>query len=177
MKIKTPLKTLLLLPLLSLTLSALTLGEKPADVTIEGEDGGLVSTKAPWSSTMLKDKVHVVFYVDPDEKDANEHYSDALKAKEYRKKGAFGSVAIINLAATWKPNVIIESLLKSKQEEFPNTLYVKDKSKVLVKAWGVGDDASNVLIFGKDGRLLFYKSGVMSDVDMHESFKIIEQNL
>lgn len=169
--------TLLITPLLSLSLSALTIGEKPKDVTIEKDNGGLVSNQAPWHSSMLQGKVYVLFYVDPDEKDTNEHYSAALKAKEYSKKGAFGSIAIINLAATWKPNFVIESLLKSKQEEFPNTLYVKDRSKLLVKEWEIADNASNILIFSKDGRLLFYKSGAMSDVDMHESFKIIEENL
>ncbi len=171
------LSVLLFSSLVGISLSALTLGETPKPITIEGDNGGVVRDASAWNSTALKDKVHVLFYVDPDEKDTNEHYSAALKAKEYSKKGAFGSIAIINLAATWKPNFVIESLLKSKQEEFPNTIYVKDKTKVLVKEWGVADDASNILIFSKDGRLLFYKSGAMSDVDIHESFKIIEKNL
>jgi predicted transcriptional regulator len=171
---KTALLTTLLL---TLNLHALTLGEVPKNVIIEGENGGLVKDASAWNSSMLKEKVYVMFYVDPDEKDVNEHYSAALKAKEYSKKGAFGSIAIINLAATWKPNFVIESLLKSKQEEFPNTLYVKDKASVLVKEWGVANDASNIIIFSKEGRVLFYKSGAMNDVDMHESFQIIEDNL
>jgi predicted transcriptional regulator len=150
--------TLLGALLLALNLHALTLGEAPKNVVIEGENGGLVTDASAWNSSMLKDKVYVMFYVDPDEKDVNEHYSAALKAKEYSKKGAFGSIAIINLAATWKPNFVIESLLKSKQEEFPSTLYVKDKASVLVKEWGVRNDASNIIIFSKEGRVLFYKS-------------------
>jgi len=171
------LKSLLTILLLTLNLNALTVGEVPKNITIEGDNGGLVEDGSVWDSATLKDKVIVLFYVDPDEKSVNEHYSAALKKKEYRKKGDFTSVAIINLAATWKPNFVIEKILKSKQEEFPTTLYVKDKNSVLVKEWGVQDDASNIIIFSPDGKVLFYKSGKMEDEDIEKSFKIIEANL
>ena len=158
-------------------LFAITVGEKPKEVSISGENGGLVKDGGTWNSSMLKEKVYVMFYVDPDEKDVNEHFTQALKKKEYRKKGAYGSIAIINLAATWKPNFVIESILKGKQEEFPDTIYVKDKNKVLVQEWELGDDASNILIFDKNGILLFYKSGKMGEEDMQKAFTLIEENL
>lgn len=167
----------LFLPLLiTLNLSAITVGEIPKTVEISGEHGGLVEDGSLWSSTTIKDKVFVMFYVDPDEKDVNEHYSQALKKAKDEKKIDFQSIAVINLAATWKPNFIIEKLLKSKQEEFPNTIYVKDKRNVLVKEWGVADNASNILIFSKTGKLLFYKSGKMEDADIQKSFEIIKEN-
>ena len=170
-------KLLALTLLTSLSLSALTVGETPKTVLVGGDDGGYVKDGSVWSSSNIKDKVYVMFYVDPDEKSVNEHYSAALKKKKYREKGEFGSMAVINLAATWKPNFVIEKILASKQEEFPKTIYVKDKNSVLVKEWNVADDASNILIFDKKGKLLFYKSGKMSDADMEKSFKIIEANL
>ena len=173
MKIKMGLVALLA----TMNLFAVTVGEKPKSVVISDENGGLVKDGKAWSSNMLKDKVYVMFYVDPDEKDVNEAFSQALKKKEYRKKGAFGSIAIINLAATWKPNFIIESILKGKQKEFPKTIYVKDKNKVLVKEWEVGDDASNILIFDKNGTLIFYKSGKMDADDTQKAFQLIEENL
>jgi predicted transcriptional regulator len=117
-----------------------------------------------------------MFYVDPDEKDTNSHFSAALKEKNYNRAN-YRSLAIINLAATWKPNFAIESVLKEKQVEFPDTIYVKDKKSVLVKEWGVADDASNILIFSKSGKLLFYKSGAMSKDDMTKAFSLIENNL
>lgn len=163
--------------LASLSLNAATIGEKPATAIIEGDNGGLVLDGSAWSSETLKDKVYVMFYVDPDEKDVNSHYSAALKAQKYREKGDFQSIAIINLAATWKPNFVIEKVLKGKQEEFPTTLYVKDKNSVLVNAWDLEDDASNILIFDKSGKLLFYKSGKMQEDDIKKSFEIIEANI
>lgn len=170
-------KLLLAALLTTLSLQAVTVGEKPKTVTIEGENGGLVSNSGVWNSDTIKGDVYVLFYVDPDEKSVNEDFSKALKAKEYRKKGAFGSIAIVNLAATWKPNFVIEKILNSKQEEFPKTIYVKDKSSVLVKEWGLKDDASNVLIFDKTGKLLFYKSGKLDAADMKKAFSLIEANL
>jgi len=170
-------KLLLVALFATLNLSALSVGKIPKNVTIEGENGGNVTDNSAWNSSSIKDNVYVMFYVDPDEKDVNEHFSQALKKKDYRKKGAFGSIAIINLAATWKPNFIIEGILKSKQEEFPDTIYVKDKNSVLVKEWEVADNASNILVFDKAGKLLFYKSGKMSDEDINQAFKLIEENL
>jgi hypothetical protein len=173
MKIKLLLASLLT----TMSLSALTVGETPKNVTISTENGGNVADNTPWNSSTIKDKVFVMFYVDPDEKDVNEHYSKALKAKNYRANKNFASIAIVNMAATWKPNFVIEKILASKQKEFPKTTYVKDKASVLVKEWDLADDASNVIIFDKTGKVLFYKNGAMSDEDTQKSFEIIEANL
>lgn len=171
------LKLLLVALLATLNLSAVTVGEIPKTIIIKGDNGGKASDGSRWSSATIKDKVYVMFYVDPDEKDTNEHFSDALKKKDYRKKGAYGSIAIVNLAATWKPNFIIEKLLKSKQKEFPQTIYVKDKKSVLVNEWDLADNASDILIFDKDGTLLFYKAGAMDEEDMQNAFEIIEAHI
>jgi len=177
MKIKLLLVTLLVTLLATLNLSAISVGEVPKNITLEGENGGNVADNSQWDSSSIKNNVYVVFYVDPDEKDTNEHFSQALKKKDYRKIGDFGSMAIINLAATWKPNFIIEKILQGKQEEFPNTIYVKDKNSIVVTEWKVADNASDILIFDKKGKLLFYKSGKMSDEDMSEAFKLIKENI
>ncbi len=161
---------------MAFNLSAVTVGEVPSQVTIENDNGGMVLDGSAWNSSSIADKVYVMFYVDPDEKDTNSHFSKALKEKKYDRSN-YGSLAVINLAATWKPNFIIESILKDKQEEFPDTIYVKDKSSVLVNEWKIDDDASNIIIFSKRGEVLFYKSGKMSEEDIQKSFKIIEDNL
>ena len=171
-------KTVTILALLaSLNLWAISVGDKPKEVTISGDNGGMAKDGSAWSSKSIQDKVYVMFYVDPDKKDLNEAFSDALKAKKYREKGSYGSIAVVNLAATWKPNVIIESLLKSKQKEFPETIYVKDKNSVLVKEWELADDNSDIIIFDKDGTVLFYKAGKMQDADMQKAFAIIEEHI
>lgn len=170
-------KALLITTLLTLNLSALSVGEVPKDVSIEGENGGLVAGDgAAWSSSTIKERVLVMFYVDPDEKDTNNAFSDALKAEAFD-RAKYGSIAVINLAATWKPNFVIEGILKDKQIEFPDTIYVKDKSSILVKEWELEDDASNILIFSKESKLLFYKSGKLTEEEIANALTLVKENM
>jgi len=169
-------KKLLLSFALSINLLALSIGETPKEVSIQKDNGGLVKDGLEWNSSSIKDKIIVLFYVDPDEKDTNAHFNQILKDKKYNFE-KFGSIAIINLAATWKPNFVIESILKSKQKEFTRTIYVKDKNSVLVNEWGLKDDSSEVLLFSKDSKLLFYNSGKMSNEDIKQILKLIDENI
>ncbi len=84
--------------LIGFELSALQLGEIPPTVTLDGVDGGKIDG-SKWDSTMLSDKVHVLFYVDPDKKDVNNDFSEALKMKKFP-SDKYRSVAIVNLEAT-----------------------------------------------------------------------------
>ncbi|PHS38557.1 MAG: transcriptional regulator [Sulfurovum sp.] len=154
---------------------ALEVGKVPPFVSIEGKEGGTLDGKA-WHSTMLKGKVYALFYVDPDERDLNNAFADTLKAKGFDGTKA-GSVAIINLAATWMPNIILESKLKDKQKKYTQTLYVNDKKKVLVKKWGLSDDNSNILIFSQKGELIYKKFGKMSGKEIAHAMIIIEKAL
>jgi predicted transcriptional regulator len=47
----------------------------------------------------------------------------------------------------------------------------------LVKEWGLVDDASNVLIFSKKGKILFYKAVELSADEIKEAIDFIENNL
>ncbi len=154
-----------------------TLAMKPAIVEISGENGGRLNGKA-WSSSELKDKVHVLFYVDPDEKDLNNHASEAL-AREKFDLTKYASVAVINMDATWLPNSILEGALEDKQKKYPNTLYVKDLEKVIVKKWKgiVKDDDSNILVFNKKGSLVYKINGKASDAQVKEMISIIKKNM
>jgi len=168
-------KIIIGLTLLMVSLSAVELGKVPPAVSIEGKDGGKLDGSA-WHSSMLKGKIYTVFYVDPDERDLNNPLADALKARKFDRKKV-NSVAIINLAATWIPNVILESLLKKKQKKFPDTIYVKDKKKVLVTKWDLADDNSDILIFDQKGKLIYKKFGKVSDKEIKEVISLIEKTI
>jgi predicted transcriptional regulator len=159
----------------SVSLLALNVGEVPPKVVLSEKNGGYLDG-TEWSSTMLKNKLYVLFYVDPDERDTNKAFTKVLKEKNYD-LNYYGSVAIINLAATWLPNVVLESKLKEKQKQFPNTIYVKDKSKVLVKEWNLQDDSSNVLIFNKNGELIYSYSGKLDSSEITKVISLIDRNL
>jgi YtfJ family uncharacterized protein len=153
----------------------LPLGVVPVTVELKNELGGRLDGSG-WSSSELTGKVFSVFYVDPDEKDTNNAAADALKKEAFDAKN-FASVAIINMAATWAPNFAIQSSLEKKQKEFPQALYLRDNKKVLVDKWKLKDDSSNIMVFGKDGKVLFAKDGKLSTAEVDTMIKTIKDNL
>lgn len=151
------------------------MGKVPPGVELKGETGGRLDGAA-WSSAELKGRVHVLFYVDPDEKDLNNDASEALD-REKLPSDKYASVAIINMAATWLPNFVIASSLEEKQKRYPRTLYVRDNKKVLVRTWKIADDTSNVLAFDKSGRLIFRKDGKLDAGEIRKLLQAIKENL
>lgn len=144
-------------------------------VEIAGPEGGAVAGGA-WHSASMSGKVTTLMYVDPDEKDVNAHVEQALK-KENFSRDHFASVAVINTAATWKPDSVIRMVLKSKQKEFPDTRYVMDRRKVLVRHWKLADDNYHVLTLDREGRVLYEKAGALNDADIRQLIRLIRENL
>jgi uncharacterized protein len=161
--------------LINQTAHSIEIGQVPPKVELKEKLGGRLDGK-PWSSDELQGKVHIIFYVDPDEKDTNNPASEALD-KEKFPGDKFQSFAIINMAATWLPNVAINSALKEKQERYPKTIYVRDYKKVVVHAWKIADDSSNVLAFDKKGALIFRKDGKLSAEEIQRLIKVVRENL
>ena len=151
---------------------ALEIGQMAPRVMLEGDVGGKVDG-TPFDTKILERKVYLFIYADPDKKGLNEEFFEAVKAKRFD-RNKYGSVAVINMAATWKPNFIISAILKQKQKRYPDTIYVKDNRKVFIEKWGLKDDDMNVLIFDR-GRLLFQKSGKMSESERKEALKVLQR--
>ena len=154
---------------------AIEMGEIPPKAELKEKLGGRLDGK-PWSSEELRGKVHVLFYVDPDEKDTNNDASEALD-KEKFPVDKCQSVGIINMAASWLPNFAISSFLKDKQKRYPRTIYVRDYKKTLVNAWKMADDSSNVLAFDKQGKLIFRKDGKLTTEDIQRLIKSVRDHL
>ncbi len=157
------------------TVQAIELGEVPPKIELKEKLGGRLDGR-PWSSEELRGKVHVLFYVDPDEKDTNNDASEALDREKFP-GDRFQSVGIINMAATWLPNFAISSALKDKQKRYPTTIYVRDYKKVLVNMWKIADDSSDVLAFDKNGKLIFRKDGRLTAEDIQRLIRIIRDHL
>ena len=160
----------------TMVLAELPLGEIPPKVVLKDDFGGRLDGTQWSSEELVSGKVIVLFYVDPDESELNNHVSDALKAENYPKE-KYGSIGMANMAATWLPNFAINMKLKSKQEQYKSTVYVKDLEKTLVKKWGLSDDNSDVVVFGKDGRVLYSVDGKFTDAQVKDIVKVVWDNL
>ena len=154
----------------------LPIGEIPPKVVLKDDLGGRLDGTQWSSEELVSGKVIVLFYVDPDESELNNHASDALKAENYPKE-KYGSIGMANMAATWLPNFAINMKLKSKQEQYKSTVYVKDLDKTLVKKWSLSDDNSDVVVFGKDGSVLYSVDGKFTDAQVKEIIKVVWDNL
>ena len=161
--------------LLNQSAQAIEMGAIPPKVELKEKLGGRLDG-TPWSSAELQGKVSVLFYVDPDEKDTNNEASEALNQEKFP-DDKYQSFGIINMAATWLPNFAISSALKDKQKRYPKTIYVRDYKKVLVKAWNVADDSSDVLVFDKKGALIFRKDGKLTAAEIQTLIKVIREHL
>ena len=171
------LSVLMIFLLSALPLSAeLPLGKIPPKILLEGDLGGRLDGTAWNSEELISGKIIVLFYVDPDEADLNNHVSDALKAENFP-LDKYGSVAVGNMDATWMPNFAINIILKNKQEKHKSTIYIKDLKKTFVKKWGLSDDDSDIMLFGKDGKVLFSYDGKFSDAQVKEIIQAVKDNL
>ena len=154
-------------------LHAVNVGEVLPPLTLEDNNGGDSSSKA-WHSQNLEGKVHVLLYMDPDKRKEAMPFLDTLNAKQYDKK-TYSTVAIVNLAATWMPDAILEAMLSKKQKELNNTEFVFDKRKYVLAKWDMKDDASNVVILDKNMKVLYSKSGILSQDEINNILSIVKK--
>ena len=108
---------------------------------------GNAFTMDSWSG-----KVLVVNYVDPDESDLNEHFTDALKkAKDdgRLKDETYKGIGIADCAATWKPDFAIRAIAGRKAKKY-NTVILFDYDASLRNAWGLAKDTANMVVLDKN---------------------------
>lgn len=171
MKLIIPLLLLLSQPLLAVDW---VVGQKPPTIKLDGKDGAKLDGTT-WSPDEGLGKVTMIFYVDPDVKDKNDKLGDALSAKKYS-KDKIRYYGVINMAATWMPNFILNEALKQKQKKYSDTIYVKDFTKKLVREWSLPDDENNVLIFDREGKLLWHRFGQVEESEIPQILELIEKN-
>jgi predicted transcriptional regulator len=159
----------------AVVLLAVEVGQPLPQLTLSGKKGGCADGK-PFDSDTLKGKTTVIFYVDPDKKSLNEAFTDALHARHFD-RSRYQSVAIVNMAATWMPDFAIAAALKSKQEKYPDTLYVKDKVKKGVKVWHMADDDANFMVVSPKGEVLYYKAGKIPESEFERIFETIQKTM
>jgi len=148
------------------------------EVTIQGYTGGYYNTDTAWSSSMLKGKTTMLMYVDPDKKNKGEIFKPTIEAFERDLDfNKFQIVVILNLKATWKPNLLIESLMKSKLVDYPKRIYVLDKDSVLVKKWGLKNDAYNTLVINEQVKVIYSHSGEWKNNDISKINSLIRAEI
>jgi len=121
--------------------------DMPASNWSFADADGKAFTMESWAG-----KVLVVNYVDPDESDLNEHFTDALKkAKDEGrlKEETYKGIGIADCAATWKPDFAIRAIAGRKAKKY-NTVILFDYDATLRNLWGLAEDTANVVVLDKN---------------------------
>jgi len=124
----------------------LNVGMKASDWSFKDADGKDFTMNS-WAG-----KVLLVNYVDPDESDLNEHFTEAMKkAKDdgLLTSEKYKGIGIVDCAATWKPNFLIRTIAGQKAKKY-KTVILFDYDATLRKAWGLKKDTANVILLDKN---------------------------
>ncbi len=140
----------LLFMLLSLTTFShaeeLKKGVSASDWSFNDADDKAFSMQS-WAGMVL-----VINYVDPDEAELNEPFTDALtKAKKagVLDGAKYIAIGIADCAATWKPNFAIKAIAGKKAKKYKTTILF-DYKATLREAWTLKKDTSNIIILDKN---------------------------
>jgi len=124
----------------------LQVGDRASDWSLPDADDKQY-TMQDWAG-----KVLLINYNDPDEKDTNDHFNDAIKAKVKEgilKETAFKGIGIADCRASWKPDSLIRSFGAAAAEKY-KTVILFDYNASLREAWGLKDDSANVILLDTD---------------------------
>lgn len=173
MKTKLALIALFLMP--SFAFATLPVGKLAPLLTLSGKAGGRLDGSA-WSSKELVGKVHLLVYSAPGQKDLNNKATEAVKARNFA-RDKFASVAVVNLAASWLPDSLITSAIEEKQKMYPLTTYVTDADKAVVKTWGLADKNNDLVVFDKEGKVVFSHDGQLNASQIEDLLNCIAKSL
>lgn len=109
--------------------------------------------KKPFTMNSWAGKVLQINYVDPDEKDLNEAYSEAVdKAVKVDKRidsVRFKGIGITDCKSTWLPNAAIRAVAAGKAKKFKTTILF-DYDASLQKMWGLPKDNYTIVVLDKN---------------------------
>jgi len=153
--------------------AGLKVGEKAPDFKLKDSTGKEYSLDHP----QFKGKVLYIAYVDPDEKDTNNHVEEALKKEKEAgglDKMRYEGFGIVNLKASAMPNFLLKAAIKSKQKK-TGAIIILDGEQEILKAWGLKDDSSEIVILDKERICRFISSGKLPKDELTKMINIIKE--
>ena len=137
--------------------------------------------KVPWSSTSFdqNNKVQLVQYIAANRGaiKQNKPFTDALIKKRFSSKD-LNTTIIVQMADTMSflKGIVTNRMAKSKlKHETIN--FVIDDQGVGLQRWGMKPKSCAVIILDASGKVLFAKEGPLSDVEIENTLRLIEQQM
>jgi hypothetical protein len=117
----------------------------------------------------------MIFYVDPDAYRQNREFQAELEARQPELYSPMiQSYAVINLADTILPNSIVRTIADRRTKGQPS-ISLADPSHALSDAWELGDCNGKfcLLFVTAEGELVYFRSGVFSELDKSDFYDIV----
>jgi predicted transcriptional regulator len=117
-----------------------------------------------------------VSYVDPDESEMNEEFSDRVKkaidVDSLISRDSFKGIGIADCASSWKPDFLIKAIGGRKAKKYETTVLF-DSDAILRKSWNLYEDSYNIIILDKDRIVRGIYKEKMTELEMDEALQLI----
>jgi predicted transcriptional regulator len=121
-------------------------------------------------------KIMGVSYVDPDESEMNEEFSDRVKkaidVDSLIARDSFKGIGIADCASSWKPDFLIRAIGGRKAKKYETTVLF-DFDAILRKSWDLNEDSYNIVILDKSRIVRGLYKEKMSESEMDEALQLI----
>jgi hypothetical protein len=162
-------------------------GQMVPDYTIENNKmvfrEGADITYRPWDSKELIGKIRCIYHLAARSgvDEINKPFIDALIAAdlpEYLPGSPYKTTTILNTDdALWGTSGIATGRFVKSQKEVAYAYYVTDANGVARQAWGLKEKGSSVIIVDKDGKVLYFIDGKMTEEDIRKTVELVKQKL
>ncbi len=154
--------------LLNLVSPVTSQADTASSINLErADDGGFWSFKDGLGKTSL------FFLVDPDDPDKLAALRDRLKQKNFS-PALFHTFAVIDLEATWKPNILIKSRVAAEQKKNPITTFLFDSESKLRRIFDLKEGRTHYLLFSASNSKIAFWQDPLDDKQIDEIIKKIE---
>lgn len=140
-------------------------------------------TYIPWRTESLKGKVRIVQAMAgrKSAKALMEPLNKALKAAFKANKSPqdnFQTTVIVNQDdAIWGTGGFVKSSVEENKRKFSDTSFVLDANGSVSKAWNLQKESAAIIILDELGRVQFIKEGALSNDDVINIIKIVNERL
>ncbi len=136
-----------------------------------------------WNSSELTGRIGVVYHLAAraGSDDINKPFIDALIAAdlpEYLPDSPYKTTTILNTDdALWGTSGIASGRFESSQKETTYACFANDENGVAQKTWGLKRKGSAVIIIDKEGTVLYFKDGKMTQNEIEKAVILIKNKL
>jgi YtfJ family uncharacterized protein len=140
-------------------------------------------THKTFNSDDLKGKVRSIYHLAArgGTEDINQPYIEALTAAQlpqYEPDSPYKTTTILNTDdALWGTSGVAVSMFEGSQKKLAHDYYVVDSEGMALNKWGLQPKNSAVILLDRDGKVLYFKEGKMSDADIASAIAMIQKQL